>query len=95
MGQRRAECPRGLANYDLGDVFRRLHPRAVEHSWVWRGRGKGGKPKTVKRRFDHVFASESLGAVACGYVQSVRKARLSDHSAIVADFTPRLSASEV
>ncbi len=79
----------GLANHDLADVFRRLHPQDEEHSWVWRGRGKGGASKTVRRRFDHIFASESLGAIDCHYVHDVRKAGLSDHSAIVAEFVPQ------
>ena len=79
----------GLANHDLADVFRRLHPRDEECSWVWRGRGKSGAPKTVARRFDHIFASESLGATECHYVHDVREAGLSDHSAIVAGFVPR------
>lgn len=78
----------GLATYDLADAFRHLHPRKEEYSWVWRGRGRGGAPKTVRRRFDHMFASESLGATSCRYVHSVREGRLSDHSAIVADFSP-------
>jgi exonuclease III len=85
----------GLATYDLGDVFRRLHPRAEEFSWVWRGRGKGGARKTVHRRFDHIFASESLCAVVCHYAHSVREAGLSDHSAMIVEFRPRLATDGI
>jgi exonuclease III len=80
---------RNASGADLADVFRRLHPRDEEHSWIWRGRGKGGASKTVRRRFDHIFASESLGAIDCHYVHDVREAGLSDHSAIVAEFVPQ------
>ena len=75
----------GLATYDLADRFRRLHPDSPEYSRVWHGRGKGGVMKTVRRRFDHIFASERLGAIECSYVHHVREDGLSDHSAMLAD----------
>ena len=58
-----------------------LHPRAKELGRYWRG---GGQP--YGRRFDHIFASESLGAVGCHFVHSVREDGLSDHSVILKDF---------
>jgi exonuclease III len=82
----------GLATDDLADAFRRPHPDEEEYSWVRRGRGRGGAKKKVRRRYDHVFASEMLGVVDCRYVHAVREEGLSDHSAILAAFEPRLRA---
>ena len=38
------------------------------------------------RRFDHVFASQRLGAYSCRYVDEWRTAGLSDHAAMEVDF---------
>jgi endonuclease/exonuclease/phosphatase family metal-dependent hydrolase len=73
---------RGLAEFDLADVYRSLHGYGrTEFSWYWKVRGIG-------RRFDHVFASRSLNAVACVYLHSFRETGLSDHSPIEVDFAP-------
>lgn len=75
----------GLAPFDLADVFRRLHGYAVqESSWQWTGKGR-----TVGRRFDHAFASDSLNPVSCRYLHRLRLSGLSDHSAIETVFDPR------
>jgi len=74
----------GLAAYDLPDVFRLLHGYGAEaFSWVLR-RGA----RTVRRRFDHIFASTSLRPSACAYLHDVRECGLSDHAALEAAFDP-------
>jgi len=68
---------RSLASeHGLVDAFRRLHPDAVEHSWV--GRTGDGY------RYDHAFCSRTLQdrIAGCGYVHDPRRGRLSDHSAL-------------
>lgn len=72
----------GLAEHDLADVFRRLNGYAARDvSWILRRKGK-----EFGRRYDHVFASEELEATSCCYLHVLRKARLSDHAPIEADF---------
>lgn len=76
----------GLAAYDLADVYRRLHGYGRDgFSWYWRGNGQ-----LVGRRFDHIFASAALGAVACDYLDALRAAGLSDHAPLLADFAPAI-----
>jgi exonuclease III len=74
----------GLKEFDLPDVFRQINGYDAEQfSWYW---GKGSH--RVGRRFDHVFASAALGATECRYIHDVRERGLSDHSAILAVFSP-------
>ncbi|MFL5804039.1 MAG: endonuclease/exonuclease/phosphatase family protein, partial [Roseiflexaceae bacterium] len=74
----------GLAAYDLPDVYRAIHKYGVqEFSWYWVGRDR-----QVGRRFDHVFASSSLGAKVCSYLHDFRERKLSDHAPIEAVFAP-------
>jgi len=69
---------RGLAKFDLHDVFRRIHGyRVQDYSW-WGRVKKDGKP--VRRRFDHVFASTCFSPMSCRYLHLLRKKGLSDHS---------------
>lgn len=76
-----------LAEYDLADVFRRLNGYNVEgYSWFMKRKGE----VTVKRRFDHIFASRALRAVECRYLEHVVKQDLSDHAAIEAVFEPNV-----
>jgi exonuclease III len=76
----------GLAEFDLPDVFRKLHGyRRNEFSWVLR-RNK----KEFRRRFDHVFASRSLAPQRCRYIHQFRETGLSDHSAVEVEFDPEL-----
>ena len=75
----------GLADFDLADVFRTLHGYEQEaFSWVLRR-----NTKEFGRRFDHIFASASLGPRRCEYIHEWREAGLSDHSAIEAAFVPK------
>ena len=75
----------GLADFDLPDVFRTLHGYEQEaFSWVLRR-----NTKEFRRRFDHIFASASLGPRRCEYIHEWREAGLSDHSAIEAAFVPK------
>ncbi len=64
------------AGCGLVDAFRRLHPEAVEHSWV--GRTGDGY------RYDHAHCTADLAGklLACEYVHQPRFDRLSDHSAL-------------
>lgn len=69
----------------LIDVFRHLHPERVEHSWLDRN-GAG-------QRLDHVMMSRNLlsKAVSFSYVADTRTRRLSDHSALLASFSRRVT----
>jgi exonuclease III len=73
----------GLADHDLPDVFRDLNGySATDVSWIHRRR-----EKQWARRYDHIFASRRLAATSCHYEHTWREPqRLSDHSAIEADF---------
>jgi len=76
----------GLGAFDLPDIFRAVNGYGVaDYSWfLWR------KGRCIaRRRFDHVFASPALHAVACGYIQAPREQGLSDHAPIVAQFCCR------
>lgn len=79
-GERRVLA--GLARFDLADVYRLLHGyRSVESSWFL----KRGERK-VGRRFDHVFASQTLAPRTCVYLHDLRVSGLSDHSPIEVAF---------
>lgn len=81
---------KGLAEFNLPDVFRALHGYEVEEfSWFWKGKGR-----RIGRRFDHIFASRDLKEVRCEYLHSLRERGLSDHSPIEADFEPRRNVIE-
>ncbi len=72
-----------LAEYDLPDVYRLLRG--------WKARGASWYPirkkgTVVGRRFDHIFASNSLNASGCRYIDNARRNGLSDHSPVVAEF---------
>jgi len=92
---------RGLADFGLYDVFRRLHGYAEqEYSWLVPGTGNGF-------RLDHLLASPSLNAIACHYLHRFRQVpnerpwgpsprSLSDHSALEVVFDPlTLNKNEV
>ena len=79
---------RGLDRHDLKDVYRSLHGfEKQEMSWVMWNRGK-----KHGRRFDHIFASRRLSAIACAYLHSLREQGLSDHAPIEACFEPEIDA---
>lgn len=66
----------GLAEFGLRDVYRSLHGYDIqEFSWAL-----NRKEKSIRRRFDHIFAS--LLPVECIYLHPWREAKLSDHSPI-------------
>lgn len=72
----------GLRPFGMHDVYRALHGYEAEAaSWVLVRHGR-----QVGRRFDHVFASDHLRPVGCGYLEEWRQAGLSDHAAIEAEF---------
>lgn len=73
----------GLAEYDLCDIFRQLNGyEPQEFSWLFQRKGK----RIARRRFDHIFAAETLNPNTCRYIHSFREELLSDHSAIEATF---------
>ncbi|MDH5671165.1 MAG: endonuclease/exonuclease/phosphatase family protein [Myxococcales bacterium] len=79
----------GLAEFDLADLFRRLHGYGVQEASWYPNHGE----QPIGRRFDHVFASSSLGGRSCRYLHHLREAelkqdRLSDHSGLEAVFAP-------
>jgi endonuclease/exonuclease/phosphatase family metal-dependent hydrolase len=76
----------GLTDFNLGDVYRRLHgPHRQEGSW----QPRSGPP----RRYDHVFASASMEPRSCEYLHAWRKEqRLSDHSPILVEFGKGMEA---
>jgi len=76
----------GLSQFDLTELV--FDPN-FEAKWQ-RALDKLGGKGSVGRRFDHVFASGSLRPRGCQYIHTVRKEGLSDHSAIEAEFEPRI-----
>jgi exonuclease III len=70
----------GLAKFGMVDVYRLINGyRIQDFSWYARPH--------IGRRFDHIFASLPLANGAeCKYIHSFREEKLSDHSAIMADF---------
>lgn len=74
----------GLAEWDLGDLYRALHGYGARETTWERSKRRG----SVGRRFDHVFASASLRGVTCDYHHAWRETGLSDHSAVEAQFEP-------
>lgn len=74
----------GLAPFDLADAYRALHP-PVERVETWiPSQGPNSNP----RRFDHLYASKSLGVHQCDYDHQPRIDGLSDHSVLIADMMP-------
>ena len=74
----------GLAQYDLGDVYRHMNGfTRQEPSWVAYNRGRG-----FGYRLNHILASTSLRPVECAYLHALREGSFSDHSAIEALFSP-------
>ncbi|WP_439382068.1 endonuclease/exonuclease/phosphatase family protein [Amycolatopsis lexingtonensis] len=67
--------------HGLADVFRALHPTAVEHSWARR--------PELGYRYDHAHASTPLLArlASCSYVHDTRhgKPALTDHSGLAVE----------
>ncbi|QLG61476.1 endonuclease/exonuclease/phosphatase family protein [Halorarum salinum] len=72
----------GLANHDLTDAYREVNGYGDDaYSFVTRNQGR-----EWRRRFDHVFASESLDATTAEYLHQFDD--LSDHSPLEVMFTP-------
>jgi len=79
---------RGLAEYNLLDVFRQLHGYGLEeYSYIVTRKGE----IVSKRRFDHVFASQELLPQECVYLHKIREMKLSDHSPIEVLFSAKTS----
>ncbi len=80
----------GLPALGMPDTYRRCNGWEVqEFSW-FSNRTKGEAPS---RRFDHIFATESLQPSTCCYLHEGREQGLSDHSAIAAVFMLNDAAS--
>jgi endonuclease/exonuclease/phosphatase family metal-dependent hydrolase len=72
----------GLGEFDLNDVFRRVNGYHVPAFSIAMKHGS----TITRRRFDHILASGSLGAVSCKYLHDLREQGLSDHAPIEAVF---------
>lgn len=71
---------RGLEPDGFRDAFREAHGlERREFSWEWPRWGGG-------YRLDHLIVSEAVAVAAIGYRHDWRRAGLSDHSALVADY---------
>jgi exonuclease III len=74
---------RGLEPYGYRDAFRELHGyEAREPSWEWPRWGGG-------YRLDHLIISSQIELSACYYAHEWRRAGLSDHSPLIAEFAAR------
>ena len=75
----------GLRAFDLSDVYRARFGYGVEAQAVsWAARRTG---KEFGRRLDHIFASEELRLMNCGYLEDwCTSGNLSDHAPIWAEF---------
>jgi len=75
-----------LGQFDLIDVYRKIHSTRPEYSILENSDGL-----RTSRRYDHVFASESLNPTECRYLHYLREKKLSGHAAIEVDFKPHLA----
>ena len=76
---------RGLIDYDLHDVYRRLYGydgHTQEEGWSWCHRSR------FRYRFDHLFSSETLHPVQACYLHAFQENRLSDHLPLEVFFEP-------
>jgi exonuclease III len=74
---------RGLEPLGFRDAFRTLHGYGErEPSWEWPRWGGG-------YRLDHLIVSADVSVGACHYEHGWRRAGLSDHSALLAEISPR------
>ncbi|WP_216588314.1 endonuclease/exonuclease/phosphatase family protein [Streptomyces brasiliscabiei] len=66
----------GLQDLGLTDLFRKLHPAALAHSWL--------SDRYGSQRLDHVFATTKTGTViSCDYDHTPRTAQFTDHAALL------------
>lgn len=72
----------GLAEYGLRDAFRATHGYETA-AWSW---SFSRRKREIRRRFDHVFASEKLKVLSCQYLPAAREKRLSDHVPLELEF---------
>lgn len=71
-----------LHAYGFSDAYRQLRGyKQREPSWEWPRRGGG-------YRLDHLLISGPWQAASCRYLHPLRKAGLSDHSALIAELQP-------
>jgi endonuclease/exonuclease/phosphatase (EEP) superfamily protein YafD len=71
----------GLAEHDLSGVYRAVNGYEAD-GWNYKCVRKG--VEKWRRRFDHVFASESLNAVSAQYLHEHDE--LSDHTPLLVEF---------
>lgn len=72
---------RSFAQSGFTDAFRSTHPTVMDYSWFGRPSSNG---QSNGYRFDHTFVTAAHAAAIrdCRYLHSIRKAGLSDHSAM-------------
>jgi exonuclease III len=73
----------GLPALGYRDVFRSRYRHATK-AFSWNKRRKG---REIRRRYDHIFASDELKTKSCEYLHSPRARSLSDHAPIRAVFS--------
>jgi exonuclease III len=70
----------GLQHLGLADAFRQAQPTARDHSWI--------SDRYGAQRLDHLFATPATGTIlSCGYDHTPRTSHITDHAALIADFT--------
>jgi len=67
-----------LAHPKLRDLYREQHPPSEPYPASHYTRG-------IRRRYDHIYASDELQAVGCRYITDWLEERLSDHAPVEAD----------
>ena len=71
-----------LKNIGFFDTFRLVNGyEKIDYSWFVKT--KSGK---TGRRYDHIYSTDSISIKNCYYDHSVRVGKLSDHSAIIAEY---------
>ena len=67
------------------DVYRQVHPDTEAYSW-WTNRSKAAREKNIGWRIDYQLASQRLSEKATSSFIVDRSLKLSDHSAVVAEY---------
>ena len=83
----------GLAGYNLADTYIKLCGyTSIKHNGYEGPQYShvNNNPRTPRRRFDHIFSSDSLNPTKCGYLHSFLDEGLSDHAPVYAVYKPKL-----
>ncbi|MGL4766676.1 MAG: exodeoxyribonuclease III [Formosimonas sp.] len=83
LPEERAWLTQFLADNDLIDVYRHLHPETEQYTW-WSNRGQA-RANNVGWRIDYQLASSHLAATACS-TSVYRDVMFSDHAPLIVDY---------